>query len=202
MSLLSESERPRAGLRERKKARTRASIQQEAMRLFAEQGYSATTIDQIAEAAEISQSTFFRYFPTKEDLMVQDDLDAFLIEAFRAQPAELSPIQALRKAFLSVHDDVSPDVVAQERQRHALILSVPELRAAMLNGFTDTINQLGDLVAERVSRRPDEFVVRNFAGAVIGVMMSAMIMASADESQDFFLLMEAGLAHLEAGLPI
>jgi AcrR family transcriptional regulator len=202
MSLLSERERPRAGLRERKKAKTRLSIQQEAMRLFAEQGYSATTIDQIAEAAEVSQSTFFRYFPSKEDVVLQDDLDDLLVEAFRAQPAELTPIQVLRKAFLSMYDSVPPEIAVHERQRHALILSVPELRAAMLNGFAETINHLCELVAERVGRRPDEFVVRNFAGALIGVAMSAVIVTSADESKNFFLIMEAGLAHLEAGLPI
>ena len=86
------------GLRERKKARTRATIQQEALRLFREQGYAATTVDEIAAAAEVSQSTCFRYFPTKEDVVMYDALDALMIAAFRAQPPQLSPLAALRGA--------------------------------------------------------------------------------------------------------
>src|SRR6478609_9387847 len=88
-----------AGLRERKKAKTRAAIQEHALRLFGEQGYAATTVEQIAAAAEVSPSTFFRYFPTKEDVVLYDVLDPPILAAFRAQPAELSPIQALRGAM-------------------------------------------------------------------------------------------------------
>src|SRR5512135_2529883 len=87
------------GLRERKKAKTRALIQQEALRLFREQGYSETTVEEIAAAAEVSPSTFFRYFLTKEDVVLYDVLDPILIKAFRAQPAGLSPIRALAAAL-------------------------------------------------------------------------------------------------------
>lgn len=63
------------GLRERKKAKTRAAIQHEALRLFREQGYDETKIEQIAAAVEVSESTIYRYFPTKEDLVLWDEFD-------------------------------------------------------------------------------------------------------------------------------
>src|SRR5215469_8527850 len=91
-----------AGLRERKKARTRASLREHALRLFREQGYAATTVEQIAAAAEVSPSTFFRYFPTKEDLVLQDDMDTRLIDAFARQPPELGAVAAFRAAIREV----------------------------------------------------------------------------------------------------
>src|SRR5579864_3778298 len=93
---------PAPGLRERKKAKTRAAIQRHALRLFRERGYAATTVEQIAAAVEISPSTFFRYFPTKEDVVLYDDVDPLLFAAFEAQPADLSPIQAMRGASREV----------------------------------------------------------------------------------------------------
>src|SRR6478752_5242520 len=88
-----------AGLRERKKAKTHASIQEHALRLFGEQGYAATSVEQIAAAAEVSPSTFFRYFPTKEDVVLYDALDPVLLASFRAQPPDLTPVQAMRASF-------------------------------------------------------------------------------------------------------
>ena len=73
------AEAPKQGLRELKKARTRAEIQRQALLLFQQQGYAATTVEQIAAAAEVSQSTFFRYFPSKEHVVLYDDYDPILI---------------------------------------------------------------------------------------------------------------------------
>jgi AcrR family transcriptional regulator len=78
------------GLRERKKIRTNETFQREAYRLFDENGYANTTVEQIAEAAEVSPSTFFRYFPCKELVLMADDLDRVTIDALARQPADLN----------------------------------------------------------------------------------------------------------------
>lgn len=199
---LKEADGSPVGLRERKKARTRAAIRQHAMRLFRKQGYAATTVDQIAGAADVSQSTFFRYFPTKEAVILQDDYDPRIIKAFKAQPAELSPIAALRAAFQEVFAKMSPEEVEQERQRHQLILAVPELHAEILDEYTRTIRMITDVVSERLGRRPDELALRTFAGALVGVALAAMLTWADDPAADFFSVIDKAMAHLEAGLPL
>ena len=196
-------DRPAVGLRERKKARTKTAIQQQAMRLFAERGYQATTVEQIAAAAEVSPSTFFRYFPTKEDVVLYDALDPVLLEAFRVQPAELSPIQALRGAMWAVLGDLPAEGLALQQERDRLVRSVPELRARMLDEFAKNLWLFADIVAERVGRRPDDPAVLTVAGAVIGVGISAWYTAGDHASpKDYLAVMDASLAHLEAGLPL
>jgi AcrR family transcriptional regulator len=200
---LSEGDRPAVGLRERKKAKTKAAIQQHAMRLFGERGYQATTVEQIAAAAEVSPSTFFRYFPTKEDVVLYDALDPVLLEAFRAQPAELSPIQALRGAMWAVFGELPAGEVAVQQERDALIRSVPELRARMLDEFAKSLDLFAEIVADRVGRRADDPAVRTLAGAVIGVGISAWSTAGDHANpMDYLAVLDASLAHLEAGLPL
>ena len=194
--------RATVGLRERKKAKTRAAIRRHALRLFREQGYDATTVDQIAAAAEISQNTLFRYFPTKAAIVLQDEYDPLIIHAFQAQPAQLSPLLAMRAAMRQVWADLPQEQAAQERERQALILATPALRAVMLDEFARTIRLLAEITATRVGRRADDLAVRSFAGAVIGAAMAALFAAADDPTADVFALLDATLAHLEAGLPL
>ena len=112
-----DGSRPAQGLRERKKAKTRVAVQRHALRLFKEQGYDNTTVEQIADAAEISPSTFFRYFPTKEDVVLYDAMDPILIAEFEAQPAELSPIQAMRRAIRGTFSRMPAEAIAEQRER-------------------------------------------------------------------------------------
>jgi AcrR family transcriptional regulator len=193
---------PRFGLRERKKARTRAAIRRHALRLFREQGYSATTVDQIAEAAEVSPSTFFRYFPTKEDVVLQDDVDLLAFEAFEGQPPGLGPIAAMRAAIASAFGQLAESEREQLRETAALTLAVPELRARALDEFIGAIQALAEAIAKRTGHDPGEFRVRNFAGALVGVMMSASLAIAEDPAADFAGIADAALAHLEAGLPL
>ncbi|HEX4703601.1 MAG TPA: TetR family transcriptional regulator, partial [Pseudonocardiaceae bacterium] len=136
MKSLPDGPQPTVGLRERKKAKTRAAIRQHAMRLFQEQGFADTTVDQIADAAEVSPSTFFRYFPTKEDVVLADDYDAQMVEAFRAQPPGLTPMQAIRAAMRAVFDGMPEEALLRERDRIRMVKDVPELRAAALDDYT------------------------------------------------------------------
>ena len=87
------------GLRDRKKVQTREAIRREAKRLIKENGYANTTVEQIAEAAEVSASTFFRYFPSKEMVLIANDLDLVTIEALGQQPADMPSLQAFRRAL-------------------------------------------------------------------------------------------------------
>jgi len=201
MSDIAEAARP-VGLRERKKAKTRAAIRQHALRLFREQGYAATTVEQIAAAAEVSPSTFFRYFPTKEDAVLQDDFDVLTLEAFEAQPADLSPVAAFRAAAAQAFGALNPDELARFRETTELALSVPEIRARALEELARTIEVIGAAVARRAGRGPGDFAARNLAGAVIGVIMSVTMPWTGSPETDLLERIDAGLAHLEAGLPL
>jgi AcrR family transcriptional regulator len=197
---------PRPGLRERKKARTRAAIREHALRLFREQGYDATTVEQIAEAAEVSPSTFFRYFPTKEDVVLQDDFDLLAIESFERQPAGLSPIAAFRAAADAAVATLGEDDLARFAETARLTLSVPELRARSMDELARTIGVIAEATARRTGRDPDDFAVRNLAGAIVGVIMAATMpwtdWTDNGTGTDLFARIDAALAHLEAGLPL
>ena len=194
------------GLRERKKARTRASLREHALRLFREQGYQATTVEQIAAAAEVSPSTFFRYFPTKEDVILQDDMDTRMIAAFEQQPPGVGPIAAVRAAareMLTSYTGTDLDVI---RETTRLTMTVPEVRARALDEFARTITVLAEAVSKRTGRAPDDLAVRTVAGAIIGVIMSITIpwenWSDGTSFEDTFARIDEALALLEAGLPL
>jgi MFS transporter, DHA2 family, multidrug resistance protein len=192
----------RPGLRERKKAQTRAKIQACAVRLFREQGYDATTIEQIIAAADVSETTLFRYFPTKEDLVLSDGYDPLLIEAFRAQPAHLAPVPALRAAFAAAFTSLTAQQRAEQKERITLTFTVPKLRAAMLDQLSQAMQLLARAMAERTGRRPDDFTIRTVAGAVVGAAMAAGAALTDDPDADLAALIDQAIAHLEPGLTL
>jgi AcrR family transcriptional regulator len=190
------------GLRERKKLRTRAAIQKEALRLFLKKGYEETTIEDIAEAVDISPSTFFNYFPTKEAVVFQDDLDPLIIAELNAQPPDVKPIAALRLAMKKVMGRLSQADDALLRERIDLVAKTPELRAAMLNEFADLIDQIAVPIAHRIGKSPKDFAVRNMAGALLGVLIAAYFATAADPKADYMQEIDRAMAHLEKGLPL
>ena len=202
MSASKPEDRLPVGLRERKKVKTRAAIQHEALRLFRLQGYEETTVEQIAEAAEVSPSTFFRYFPSKEDLVLTDDYDPLILETCRAQPAELGPVEAVRRGLRTVFEGMDGQELADMRDRAELALLVPDLRAAMLDQLALVIRQLTDVVAERGKRPSGDFEVATLAGAILGVVISAEFYWVENPGTDLVALIDKALANLESGLPL
>ena len=191
-------------LRERKKARTRAAIREHALRLFREQGYDATTVEQIAAAAEVSPSTFFRYFPTKEDVIIQDGFDDRMFEAFDRQPSSLSPVAALRAAMRETVATFTPAEWAEFQELSAIGMSHSQVRARMIDEMARMMETAADMVAKRTGRSPADMAVRVYAGAVIGAIMAVMGPEAYSEGTvdaEAFGRIDEALAILEPSLP-
>ena len=191
------------GLRERKKQKTRWSIQEHALRLFQEQGYEQTTVDQIAAAAEISPSTFFRYFKTKEDVVIEDEYDPLLLKLIAEEPADRPPLAALRNVLRTAFAQMGPEELAKVYQRTKLQMAVPALRMRMLDGFTANLDLLAGAFAEQAGRDPDDFEVRVFAGTVTGAMLVVIYTwVQAGGTGNLTDLMDRALAQVESGLAL
>jgi AcrR family transcriptional regulator len=185
------------GLRERKKIKTRQTIRRAAFRLIDENGYAATTVEQIAEAAEVSPSTFFRYFPSKESLLLADDLDPLILAAFEAQPPDLSLIQAFRRSYEAVMAHLPSDQLEFENTRQRLMFSIPELKAAMYDEYYRTVNVMAEAISRRIGRPASDFEVRVFVGALTGAMMAAY--DNAPQTAD---TIYRALDFVDAGMPL
>jgi AcrR family transcriptional regulator len=185
------------GLRERKKIKTRQAIRREAFRLIDENGYAATTVEQIADAADVSPSTFFRYFPSKESLLLADDLDPLILAALDAQPPDLPPTQAIRRAYAAAMARLPAEQLEFENTRQRLMFSIPELKAAMYDEYYRTINVMADAIGRRIGRPASDFEVRVFVGALTGAMMAAY--DSAPPAAD---TIYRALDFVDAGMPL
>ena len=185
------------GLRARKKRRTREAVRGAAFRLFEEQGYQSTTIEQIAEAADVSSRTFYRYFPNKADLLIPDQLMEPIIDLFLAAPAELRPLAAYRHALQQVFDGLAGPEWAAEMGRQQLLYTLPEAAGGLYNTYVNVIDLITEALATRLGRDRDDPRLRITAGAMTGVMMAALHGTPMSPETIF-----DGLEFLEAGLPL
>ncbi|WP_443061455.1 TetR/AcrR family transcriptional regulator [Streptomyces sp. NBC_00414] len=189
------------GLRERKKIKTRTAIRDATYRLIEDQGYDATTIEQIAELAEVSPSTVFRYFPTKEDIVLTDEFDPLLVEDLRARPADEPWLESLRHVFrksIAFGTSEEPEVT---RLRTRLMVEVPSVRSRMMESMSVTGHLLCQVIGERTGRAPDSFEVRVFAMSLVGGLMEVTLYwAEHRHEDDLGDLVERALNVLQHGL--
>ena len=186
-----------AGLRERKKELTRAAIQREALRLISQRGYDATTCEQIAAAAEVSAATLFRYFPTKEDIVLQDGYDPVIAAAVVARPGGEPPLVAVRLGFADALAEVYTGEVETIRRRTALILSVPALRSRAREQSDSLVGHLGQALTRRGGADAGSLEIE-VAAAACAAAVSVAVERWASQGGDLPALVDDAFAALAA----
>lgn len=167
--------------RERKKAQTRRAIQEHAVRLFADQGYDATTVKQIAAAAGVSHMTFFRYFPTKEDVVLTDDYDPMLVALIRQRPADEPVVDSIQAAIAEGFRRVYEADRATILERVRLLLSTPALRARLWENQLATQQMFEQALR---GRGADSFEIRVLASASLAALTAAIVAWAGPDPDD------------------
>jgi AcrR family transcriptional regulator len=167
--------RPRPGLRERRKRLTAAELEAAALRLFGERGFDSVTVDDIAAEADVSRRTFFRYFASKEDVLLADHFVqlARLREAMAVRPPDETILTALRNALLSMTGDF------EERKemvilRGRIMRETPSLQARSLVHQRAWEGAMQEMVADRLGVDP---VLDLRPGVVAATALAAMRVA-------------------------
>jgi AcrR family transcriptional regulator len=189
-------------LRERKKARTRAELQRHALRLFAERGYEATTVEDIAGAAEVARSTFFRYFATKEDVVLFDDVDPLFEEALASVPVGTPLLVALIEAIRATFAELDEQKRAREELRMRLARTVPEIAAALRARGAWDVEQTARLVASALGRAPEDIEVVTLAGALTGARFAAQTLVAREPHRSYVDTTLEILERLRGGIPL
>lgn len=157
---------------------TRERLQSEALRLFAASGYDNVTVEEVARAAGVSHMTFFRHFPTKESVVLDDPYDPLIGEAVSRQGRSLPALERVRLGLLESWGTLDEPDDDTTRSRIRLASSHPSLRARIWenNHRTETI-----IVDSLTSTGVDPLEARVAAGAVLGALTAALIDWAEDE---------------------
>jgi AcrR family transcriptional regulator len=167
-------EPPQPTFRDRKKQRTKDELAAAAIELFAEQGFDSVTVDQIAQKAWVSPRTFFRYFPSKEDVLWAED-DPFWSELHQAiadRPAGEGPLDAVRSAMIALTDEMNPDPEAI-LLRAQIIAGSPSLRSRDLLEHSRWEAAVEAAVAGRLGVESDSDMTPALVAAAAGAALRA-----------------------------
>jgi AcrR family transcriptional regulator len=129
----------------------REEVSEMAMRLFIEHGFGGVSVDEIAAAANMSQRTFFRYFATKDEIVLQYErrLRRRLHDAVRLRPADEGPVTALRNAFIET-STAPPEYRDEARKRGRVLIDAPMLQARVQMVLAEADADLADLLTQRM----------------------------------------------------
>jgi TetR/AcrR family transcriptional regulator, regulator of mycofactocin system len=183
----------------RRRVTSRAELEHAAFALFAANGFEQTTVDEIAAAAGIGRRTFFRYFPSKNDIpwgAFELELERMRVR-LKACPRETPLMDAIRLALIDFNR-VAPAQVPLHRRRMELILRVPTLLAHSTLRFTAWRQVIAEFVAERTGNRPDDLAPQVIAHAVLGVAVAAYEHWLDDPAADLGELLDNGMRQLDS----
>ncbi len=191
----------RRDLRERRRVRTKMLVQTEALRLFAEKGYEQTTIDDIAHAAAMSPRTFFRYFPSKEDVVLWDEYDERKLGELWVTPAVGDPLLQV----VSIFRETLTGLYAHDRERLLarvrLSFEVPQIRARFLDA---QITAIGPFYAELLTLLgldQDDLRLRvNLAALFAAVIVAVERWQHDDGREDLIELLDRSIDAMAEGM--
>jgi AcrR family transcriptional regulator len=186
--------------RAEKKAATKNTIQDHALRLFVEKGYEATTVEEIAAAAGVSHMTFFRHFPRKEEVVEYDEYDPLLEDLIAARPPGEAPITALRNAMrVGLQQVLSTDREALAI-RTRLIVHNPVLRSRNLIAQDTTRDLFARALARRAGLAEPDLAATVQASAALGAIAPALTAWAEDDEADLIALVDSAFTALESGV--
>ena len=183
-----------AATRPSKRERTLAALLQSGLDLFERRGYEQTTVAEIAQAAGVTEMTFFRYFPAKEHLLLDDPYDPVLIEAIARQPRDSAPLlraaRGIRAAWRALPEPETPII----RRRVRIAAATPALRGAMWRSTGNTERAIVEqLVADGAA--PD--VARVAAASVLAALVAGLFIWAEEERRSLAEAIEQALDVIE-----
>lgn len=190
------------GLRERKKLRTREAIIDAALDLFEERGYDATTVEDIAAAADVSPRTFFRYFESKLALIMARTTakHAGIGPALAARPADESIVEAVRQVMSDeLSERMRDPLVMREFQ---VMLTTPSLRNLARDHFDDEEAGMVTAIAERLGLPPDDLSAHVITGVISSALWTTVNRwtASGADADELLPMIDRALAVVAAGV--
>ena len=187
----------------RRRVTSRSELEHVAFELFATRGFEKTTIEDIAEAAGIGRRTFFRYFPSKNDI-VWGAFDEEL-GRMRAQLAgfrlDVPLMEAVREALVDFNR-IEPAEVPWHRRRMELILRVPALQAHSTLRYAGWRAVLAEFIGQRLGEPAESLVPQTIAYATLGVAVAAYeqwLARPAAGNEELRTLLDTAMRALAAG---
>ncbi|MEV0787870.1 helix-turn-helix domain-containing protein [Kribbella sp. NPDC050459] len=174
--------------------RTRERLLTAALELFTERGYEGASVGEIATRAGVTEMTFFRHFPSKASLLVDDPYDPLIGAAVREEPTSLDPISRAARGVRAAWRQVPPPSVEEVRVRLRIVARTPALRASLAAATAATEAVIASALADGTTA-PTEALIA--AGAVMGALNTALLEWSMTDNDDLGQALENALNVLE-----